>query len=107
MWAGGPALARGLHGAPRGQGVALCPRAVLPEGMEGAGGQCLWSPGVEDVVLPHPHLSRSQSPLGVEGPSWVFGAVMSADQPVSDAGVDLALSPPLASDLGPAAAALV
>lgn len=107
MWTGGPAPARGLHGVSRGQGVALCPGALLPAGMEGPGGQCLWSPGVEDVAPPHPRLSWSQSPLGVEGPSWVSGAVLSADQPVSDAGVDLALSPLLAFDLGPAAAAFV
>ena len=72
--------------APRrasGQGVALCPGAVLPAGTEGAGGQCLWPPGVEDMAPPRPRLSPSQSPLGVEGPSWVSGAVMSADQPVA------------------------
>ena len=40
------------------------------------------------------YLSQLWSPLYVEGESWVFGTVMSVEQPVYDVGVDLALSPP-------------
>ena len=91
-------------GTERGwRGPARPSRVLAAEGLvvsaSGPQGWRAWS------ASPRP--SRPWSPLGVEGPPWVFGTVMSAEQPVSNAGVDLALSAPLASDLGPAAAAPV